>query len=107
SPKSKEELPPYLAIPLLHVEYFTVIEWPDDDGEGVGLYKVQRPSTHTAASVLHAVVPLTEVVHALELVPVFTSKIPEIELSSAACLEAYQQYYVNTFADKETYHIFQ
>jgi hypothetical protein len=50
------------------------------------------------------VIPVTEVVYALELVPVFDTRIPEIELSSATCLDAYHEYYVNSFADKETHH---
>lgn len=107
SPKSSKELPPYLApTPLLYIEYFTVTSSPDDAQDGVGLYRVQRPPTDgvEATSKWFAVVPVTEVVHALELLPVFDTRIPEVELSSATCLDAFREYYVNSFADKETHH---
>ncbi|KAF8834578.1 hypothetical protein BDN67DRAFT_985223 [Paxillus ammoniavirescens] len=109
SPKSREELPLYLApTPLIYIEYFTVIRHPDDDQDGVGLYRVRHPPTQATdtASKFWAVIPMTEVVHALELIPIFNSKIPDIVPLSATCLEVYQGYYVNSFADKETYHIF-
>ena len=57
-----------------------------------------------ATSRWFAVIPVTNVVHALELVPMFDTQIPEVELSSTTCLDAYYEYYVNSFADKETYH---
>ncbi|KIK79999.1 hypothetical protein PAXRUDRAFT_159827, partial [Paxillus rubicundulus Ve08.2h10] len=109
SPKSHEELPLYLVpTPLIYIEYFTVIGCPDDDQDGVGLYRVQCPPTQTTntASNFCAVIPMTEVVHTLELIPIFNSNIPVIVPLSATCLEVYQEYYVNSFADKETYHIF-
>lgn len=50
-------------------------------------------------------VPLTDIAHAVELVPVFDTAIPGIEASKDSCLEAYEQYYVNSFADKETFNV--
>jgi hypothetical protein len=100
------KLPPYLApTPLLYVENFTVVGRPDAQ-DGVGLYRVRHPPPHSVEGALRwfTVIPVTEVVYALELVPVFDTRIPEIELSSATCLDAYHEYYVNSFADKETHH---
>jgi hypothetical protein len=98
------ELPPYLApTPLLYIEYFNVVRG-RDDADGVGMYRVHRPPSdggHTS----NMVIPVMHVVHTLELVPVFHTRIPEVEVSSATCLDAYREYYVNSFADKEIHHI--
>lgn len=51
------------------------------------------------------IIPVTEVVHAVELVPVFSTMRPDVAASSEICMEAYDQYFLNTFSDKETYHV--
>ncbi|KAF8555809.1 hypothetical protein OG21DRAFT_812082 [Imleria badia] len=104
SQRGSKELPPYLApTSLLYVELFYVVSLPSDAQDGVGLYKVRRPPPPPAegASRWFAVIPVTEVVHTLELIPVFDTRIPEVELSSATCLDAYYEYYVNSFTNKE------
>lgn len=78
------------------------------DREGVGLYRVQRPPANSFAngpSSSYAVVSLMNVVHAVELIPVYETAIPGIDISKDSCLEAYEQYYVNTFADKESFNV--
>ena len=87
------------------MEYFSVVQSPEEDQEGVGLYRVQCPPTQPISG-LNPIVPLTEVVHAIELIPIFDTKIPGIEITSETCLDAYQQYYLNSFSDKETYNVF-
>ena len=82
-----------------------MVQSPEEDQEGVGLYRVQRPPAQPVPG-LNPIVPLTEVVHAIELIPIFDTKIPGIEITSETCLDAYQQYYLNSFADKETYNVF-
>lgn len=101
------DLPPCATIALLFVEYFTVVAGPEDDSTGVGMYRVQRPAPSEHPSIFYGVVPLTSVVHALELVPVFSTQRRGIEVSSTTCLDAFEQYYINCFADKETYHVLQ
>jgi hypothetical protein len=101
-------LPPYLATPLLFVEYLTPCSTPEGDPECVGLYRVRRPppvSSTADVSNFYAVVPLTAIVHAVELVPVFDTVIPDVNVSKVSCLVAYQEYYVNSFADKETFNV--
>jgi len=66
---------------------------------------VQRPAAQPTLG-LNPIIPLTEVVHAVELIPVFNTKIPGVKITSKTCLDAYQQYYMNSFADKETYNVF-
>jgi hypothetical protein len=48
---------------------------------------------------------MTDVVQPVELIPVFETKVPGVEVSSENCLHAYDQYYVNSFADKETFNV--
>lgn len=101
------DLPPCATIPLLFVEYFTVVAGPEDDSTGVGMYRVQRPAPSKHPSIFYGVVSLTSIVHSLELVPVFSTQHPGIEVSSATCLDAFEQYYINCFVDKEMYHVLQ
>ncbi|KAI6155715.1 hypothetical protein BKA82DRAFT_4326774 [Pisolithus tinctorius] len=103
TPKTKKELPIYLGpIPLVYVRYFRVV-WLPEQNPGVGLYRVQRiPPSSTGAS---GIIPLTNVIHAVELVPVYNTVLLGVDACSETCMEAYDQYYLNTFADKETYHI--
>ncbi|KAI6022658.1 hypothetical protein EDC04DRAFT_2936511 [Pisolithus marmoratus] len=110
SPKvhTSVELPSYLASPLAFVEYFTVCADPMANREGMGLYRVQHPPTNNVTaspSSYYAVVPLTDIVHAVELVLVFETSITRINPSKESCLEAYEQYYVNSFADKESFNV--
>ena len=94
SPKvhARVELPSYLASPLVFVKYFAVCADPTADQEGVGLYRVQRPPAHSLAvgpSSFYAVVPLTDIAHAVELVPVFETAIAGIDLVTFALHRPY------------------
>ena len=104
---SSSSLPSYLIdSPLLYVEFFTAVANPSDDREGVGLYRVRRPpSTEDNCTVFRAVLPLTDVVQSVELIPVYETKLPGVEVSSENCLQAYDEYYVNSFSDKETFNV--
>ena len=99
-------LPSYLASLLVFVEYFAVCTDPTADQEGVVLSLT--PPAHSLAvgpSSFYVVVPLTDIAHAVELVPMFETAIAGIDLSMDSCLEAYEQYYVNSFADKESFNV--
>jgi hypothetical protein len=52
-----------------------------------------------------AVVPVTDVTHAVELIPCFGEKAAS-GISSATCLESYERFFLNNFADKESYQSF-
>ncbi|KIJ06479.1 hypothetical protein PAXINDRAFT_20331 [Paxillus involutus ATCC 200175] len=102
-PKSKRDLPSYLeAAPLLYVRFFRVVELPAQH-LSVGLHRVQRMDSREERA--SGIIPVTEVVHAVELVPVFSTVRPDVAASSETCMEAYDQYFLNTFSDKETYHV--
>jgi hypothetical protein len=51
------------------------------------------------------VVPLADVTHAVELIPVYGEK-ADTNISSAVSLEHYKHFFLNSFADKESYHTF-
>jgi len=51
------------------------------------------------------VVPLTDVTHAVELIPDYGEKVNS-NISSAVSLESYERFFLNNFADKESYHTF-
>lgn len=93
-----------IATPLCYVRLFHIL--PLSAGRpSVGLHQVERvdPSTGIATDII----PLTDVFHALDLIPVFHTAFPNVEPNSKTCLEGYARYYLNTFADKETFHVLQ
>ena len=90
------------ATPLCYVRLFHVL--PLSAGRpSVGLHQVEHvdPLTGIATDI----VPLTDVFHVLDLVPVFHTAFPNVEPNSKTCMEGYACYYLNTFADKETFHV--
>ena len=108
SGKEDCNLPPCLLSPLLLVKYFTLVSRPEDDHAGVGMYRVQRPPSNTTSNYLPlycGIVLLTSVLYGLKLIPVYATKLLNMQVSSATCLDAYKQYYINCFADKDTYHV--
>ena len=61
---------------------------------------VWRPPSGSVSSVedgqatCHAVIPVTSVVQLVDLIPVFDTVIPGVEVSSENYLQAYDEYYV-------------
>ena len=64
---------------------------------GAGQHVDPLNSLHTG------IVPLTEVVCLLNLIPIFDTAFSNIPLSSNTCMEGYAHYYLNMFADKDMY----
>jgi hypothetical protein len=50
-----------------------------------------------------SVIPLTAVTCAIELIPVFGSKLDRT-ITAANAMEVCDEYYLNTFSDKEVFH---
>ncbi|KAG1829890.1 hypothetical protein DFJ58DRAFT_719664 [Suillus subalutaceus] len=89
--------------PLLYVQPFRIVKTPEDL-EDTRLWKLERvyapatqPKTHTGF-----VIPITEVTHAAELVPVYGEEVDH-SLTSATSREHYDHFYLNRYADKEMY----
>ncbi|KAG1853234.1 hypothetical protein C8R48DRAFT_749657 [Suillus tomentosus] len=100
---SDVELPSYLSNPLLYVQYFRFVSRPE-----LMMWTVERVYTHDANGHHHrhgAVVRLTDATHAVELIPEYGEAV-EKSMTSATCSESYERFFLNNFADKESYHAF-
>jgi len=76
-----------------------------DERPDVAMWTVQRMYCQDQGSRYGAVVPLTDVTHAVELIPDYGEKVNS-NISSAVSLESYERFFLNNFADKESYHTF-
>ncbi|KAF8432112.1 hypothetical protein L210DRAFT_3414481, partial [Boletus edulis BED1] len=96
-------LPAYLnlVVPLLYVRYFHIMLPPANTS--MCLYQVERinPSESHASGI----VLLTDVILAIDLVPIFSSALPGVASCSETCLEGYSDYYINSFTDKDSFHV--
>ncbi|KAG1901636.1 uncharacterized protein F5891DRAFT_1128051 [Suillus fuscotomentosus] len=94
---SNLELPLYLSDPLLYIQFFCFISSPDDRPE-LTMWTVERAYTQDENGNHY-------VTHAVELIPVYGEAVAN-SVSSATCLEHYECFFLNSFADKESYHMF-
>lgn len=101
------ELPSYLSDPLVYVQFYRFISSPDQCPE-VAMWVVERAYTQDENGNRHregAVIRVTDITHAVELIPVYGKAVVN-NVSSATCLETYERFFLNSFADKESYHTF-
>ncbi|KAG1885930.1 uncharacterized protein F5891DRAFT_1132660 [Suillus fuscotomentosus] len=104
---SNLELPLCLSDPLLYVQLFHFISSPDDHPE-LAMWTVERTYTQEENGNRcrkGAVIRVTDVMHAVELIPVYGEAVAN-SVSSATSLECYDHFFLNNFADKESYHTF-
>ncbi|KAG1789209.1 uncharacterized protein HD556DRAFT_1202437, partial [Suillus plorans] len=96
-------LPSYLSCPLLYIQYYHFVASPNDHPE-LAMWTVERSYVEDQHGKHRCggVVPLTSVTHAVELIPEYGEKADE-KISSAICLESYDRFFLNNFADKESY----
>ncbi|KAG1883753.1 hypothetical protein F4604DRAFT_1878948 [Suillus subluteus] len=100
-------LPTFLSSPLLYIQFFHFVANPNDRPK-LAMWTVERTymvDEHGKRYRCGSVVSLVDVTHAVELIPEYGSKVDE-KISSATCLEGYDQFFLNSFADKESYHTF-
>jgi hypothetical protein len=72
------------------------------------MWTVERAYTQDENGNRHregAVVQVTDVTHAVELIPVYGEAVGN-GMSAATCLESYEHFFLNNFTDKESYHTF-
>ncbi|KAG2134157.1 uncharacterized protein EDB93DRAFT_1092883 [Suillus bovinus] len=104
---SNLELPSYLSDPLLYIKFFRFVSSPDDQPK-LAMWTVEHAYTQDQNGNRHregAVVRVTDVTLAVELIPCFGEKVAG-DVSSTTCLECYECFFLNNFADKESYHTF-
>ncbi|KAG1888723.1 hypothetical protein F4604DRAFT_1674358 [Suillus subluteus] len=100
-------LPTFLSNPLLYVQFFHFVTNPNDRPE-LAMWTVERTymiGQHGEHYRCGGVVSLTDVTHAVELIPEYGNKVDE-KISSATSLESYDRFFLNSFTDKESYHTF-
>ncbi|KAG2124547.1 hypothetical protein BD769DRAFT_1628761 [Suillus cothurnatus] len=103
--KKGPPLPPELDQIFLYVQLFEVIARPQDD-VGVMMFRVKRrfvtgpDGTQVRVGMI---IPLLNVTHAIELIPVYGDR-ADRAVDSSTCLECYDTFYLNNFSDKEWYH---
>jgi len=101
------DLPTCLSTLLLYIQYFHFTTSPDEQPE-LAMWTVERTYVQDNAGNCYrqgSVVQITDVTHAIELIPCFGEKVAN-GVSSATCLESYECFFLNNFADKESYHMF-
>ncbi|KAG1880082.1 hypothetical protein F4604DRAFT_1541675, partial [Suillus subluteus] len=100
-------LPMFLSSPLLYVQFFHFVTHPNDRPE-LAMWTVEHTymiDQHGKHYRCGGVVSLTDVTHAVKLIPEYGNKVDE-KISSATSLESYDQFFLNSFTDKESYHTF-
>ncbi|KAG1797206.1 uncharacterized protein BJ212DRAFT_1450508 [Suillus subaureus] len=105
-PPHHATLPHYLADqPLIYVQYYEVIGHPRDQ-PAASMYMVAQKYHDGPGGQrmrLGAVIPLTDVTHAVELIPVY-GKGTNCRVGAETSMEVYERFYLNNFSDKEVYH---
>ncbi|KAG1907062.1 uncharacterized protein F5891DRAFT_940310 [Suillus fuscotomentosus] len=103
--KKGPPLPAELDQIFLYVQLFEVVARPQDD-VGVMMFRVKRrfvtgpDGTQVRVGMI---IPLLDVTHAIELIPVYRDRANRA-VDSSTCLESYDTFYLNNFSDKEWYH---
>ncbi|KAG2136941.1 uncharacterized protein EDB93DRAFT_1242301 [Suillus bovinus] len=99
-------LPHYLADqPLIYVQYYEIVGHPHDD-PAISMSTVARQYHYGSDGQrvrLGAAIPLTDVTHAVELIPVYGTG-ADCSVSAAMSMGVYEHFYLNNFSDKEIYH---
>ncbi|KAH7921465.1 hypothetical protein BV22DRAFT_1107182 [Leucogyrophana mollusca] len=98
-------LPSYLAIPLVYVQFFEFATSPQEQPH-IGMWtlrRMYRERPGRAPLRFGEVLPLTDITHAVEIVPVYGLQAPR-DASAVLSQEAYEYYYLNNYSDKEIYH---
>ncbi|KAG1802059.1 uncharacterized protein HD556DRAFT_1493884 [Suillus plorans] len=99
------QLPVQLKDPFLYVQLFEVTALPEAEPH-IAMYRVRR-SFYTAPdgsrTRIGKIVRLVDVTHAVELIPIYGTTLDR-SVTSVTSLERYDDFYLNSFSDKEWYH---
>ena len=96
-------LPPPLKGPLLFIQFFKVVDGPNNVTK---MYKLQQGHFLRSGGQSHhatGIIPITTVTHAVELIPVYGHQ-HNCEATANVSLEVYNELYLNNYSDKEWYH---
>ncbi|KAG1868244.1 hypothetical protein DFJ58DRAFT_714217 [Suillus subalutaceus] len=94
------------AMVLVYIQHFDfVVPGPEPS---TGMWMVRRsynrfPSQPGRVIRRGSIIPLTDVTHAVEIIPVYQGPLGK-DVNSGNSLEVFDDYFLNNFADKELYH---
>ncbi|KAG2033974.1 hypothetical protein BDR03DRAFT_871036, partial [Suillus americanus] len=95
-----------LSQPLVYIQLFDfVVPGPEPS---MGMWMVRRSYTRHPSQLERVIrrgciIPLTDVTHAVEIIPVYRGPLGK-DVNSGNSLEVFDEYFLNNFADKELYH---
>ncbi|KAI5981111.1 hypothetical protein EDD15DRAFT_2560938 [Pisolithus albus] len=98
-------LPAGFTEPLLYVQYFAFTATPIDQPD-VAMYTVERmfvEGPEGSRSRVGAIIPLLDVIHAVELIPSY-GVAANRQVTSQTSQEVYNRFFLNNFTDKEWYY---
>ncbi|KAI6044224.1 hypothetical protein EDC04DRAFT_2561701, partial [Pisolithus marmoratus] len=105
TPSEGSPLPIGFSEPLLYVQYFAFTATPLDQPD-VTMYTVEHmfiDGPEGSRSHAGAIIPLLDVIHAVELIPNY-GVAANHEVTSQMCQEVYNKFFLNNFTDKEWYY---
>ncbi|KAF8834237.1 hypothetical protein BDN67DRAFT_915355, partial [Paxillus ammoniavirescens] len=99
-------LSPRLSVPLLYVQVFQLIHHDSDVGMWIIDWQFFPAVDGQTVVRLGGVVPLTNVSHPVELIPIYGMSV-NCTVTAEMSVEIYNHFYLNDFTDKEMYHMLQ
>ncbi|KAG0693496.1 hypothetical protein DFH29DRAFT_816265, partial [Suillus ampliporus] len=103
---SRVQVPECLSQVLLYIQHFDFIVPGPEPSTGMWMVKrsyTRDPSQSERVIRRGSIIPLTDVTHAVEIIPVYQGPLGK-DVNSGNSLEVFDDYFLNNFADKELYH---
>ncbi|KAG1738115.1 uncharacterized protein EDB91DRAFT_1237796 [Suillus paluster] len=103
---SRVQVPECLSQVLLYIQHFDFIVPGPEPSTGMWMVKqsyTRHPSQSERVIRRGSIIPLTDVTHAVEIIPVYRGPLGK-DVNSGKSLEVFDDYFLNNFADKELYH---
>ncbi|KAG1860754.1 hypothetical protein F4604DRAFT_1588345 [Suillus subluteus] len=103
---SRAQVAECLSQPLVYIQLFDFVV-PGLE-PSMGMWMVRRSYTRHPSQLERVIrrgciIPLTDVTHAVEIIPVYRGPLGK-DVNSGNSLEVFDEYFLNNFADKELYH---
>ncbi|KAI6141740.1 hypothetical protein BKA82DRAFT_3985955, partial [Pisolithus tinctorius] len=94
---------PHFDTPLLYIELFDIVEFLE---EILRMYRLRHRYFNMPSSQqqVGAILPITDIIHTVELIPVYGMARLDCNVTSTTSLEVYNKFYLNNYSDKEWYH---
>ncbi|KAG2347324.1 hypothetical protein BDR05DRAFT_1040781 [Suillus weaverae] len=103
---SHVQVPECLSQVLVYVQHFDFVVPGPEPSTGMWMVKrsyAQYPPQSDRAIRCGTIIPLTDITHAVEIIPVYQGPLGR-DVNSGNSQEVFDDYFLNNFADKELYH---